>query len=279
MPGIDMHAHTTASDGSLTPTELVTLASQIGLDALAVTDHDTVDGIAEAVEAAQHIGLELIPGIELAVEYTSGRFHMLGYDIDPSSKTLSDRLTLLKHNRLQRNVRIVEKLQSLGFDISMADVERESRGGQIGRPHLAAALVRKKLASSSAEAFETYLKDGALAHVPKDKISLQEGIDLIHSAGGKAVMAHPSSVKLDDSVLQSELFQFAEMGLDGMECCYNLYSPERCDEYAAMAANAGLLTTGGSDFHGDAKPKVFLGHVIGTDPAPYALLENLRQNK
>ncbi len=277
MSGIDLHSHTTASDGSLTPTELIILAAKINLQALAVTDHDTVDGLADASIAAEELGIELVPGIELAVEYSSGRFHMLGYFIDPESAILNDRLKLLKYNRVMRNEQMIEKLQTLGFDITMSDVIRESGGGQIGRPHMAAAIVRKRMAATSAEAFDKYLKDGALAHIPKDKITIFEGIELIHSAGGKAVMAHPSSVNLEDEALQSELIHFKEMGLDGMECYYNLYSPARCEEYATMATTAKLLKTGGSDFHGSPKPKVFLGHVIGDQPAPYYVLELLRQ--
>ena len=277
MPGIDLHAHTTASDGSLTPTELVALALEVGLHALAVTDHDTVDGLAEATDAANPTGIELVPGIELAVTYPSGRFHMLGYFIQPDNPTLCGRLQLLKDNRANRNIRIVEKLNALGIDITLEDIIAESGGGQVGRPHMAAALIKKGVVRSFQEAFDKYIADGALAHVPKDKISLEEGISLIHAAGGLAVMAHPSSLKLDDESLAAELPRLKELGLDGIECYYSQHEPERTIWLLEQTGRAGLLVTGGSDFHGTPKPHVQLGVVHEGGPAPYSILEEMKR--
>jgi predicted metal-dependent phosphoesterase TrpH len=279
MQSIDLHAHTTASDGSLTPTELVVAAAHEGLTAIAVTDHDTLDGLAEAEEAARQMNIELVPGIELAVEYPSGRFHMLGYLIDRTNPTLNSRLTLLKQNRANRNAHMVEKLRSLGIDITLEEIVAESGGGQVGRPHMAAALVKKGAAASGQEAFNRYLADGATAHVPKDKISVEEGLELIHTAGGLAVMAHPASLDLEDDVLATELKRLRELGLDGLECYYSQHTSERTDTLLEMARSSGLLATGGSDFHGTAKPHVHLGHVIGNQPAPTALLHALKERK
>jgi 3',5'-nucleoside bisphosphate phosphatase len=279
MHSIDLHAHTTASDGSLTPTELVSLAAETGLSALAVTDHDTVDGLAEAGEAAARHGIELVPGIELAVTYPNGRFHMLGYLIDPESAVLTNRLRLLKENRASRNARMVARMQKIGLPVTMEEVRDASGGGQIGRPHMALALVRKGLVGSVKEAFDRYLADGAAAHVPKDKITLQEGIDLIHAAEGVAVMAHPASLGLTDDALVDELQRLRGLGLDGVECYYSQHTPQRTDQLLAMAAQAGLLPTGGSDFHGTPKPDVFLGRVYGDRPAPDALLQALKRRK
>lgn len=279
MQSIDLHAHTTASDGSLTPTELVVMAAEEGLTALAVTDHDTLDGLAEAEEAARQMRIEVVPGIELAVTYPSGRFHMLGYLIDRNDPDLNSRLILLKENRANRNLLMVEKLRALGFDITLDDVIAESGGGQIGRPHMAAALVKKGMASSRQDAFDRYLADGAAAHVPKDKITVEEGIALIHAAGGLAVMAHPSSLNLYDGQLAEELIRLRELGLDGVECYYSQHTPEQTDSLLDMARRAGLLATGGSDFHGDAKPLVRLGGVIGDMPAPDALLAAMKERK
>lgn len=276
---IDLHAHTTASDGSLTPTELVELAVTAGLTALAVTDHDTLDGLPEAMRAAQSLGVELVPGIELAITYPSGRFHMLGYLVDPDSPILSSRLRLLKENRATRNDRMVEKMQTLGIPITLEEVRAASGGGQIGRPHMAQAMLKKGLVESAQEAFDKYLADGAAAHVPKDKISLEEGVELIHAAGGLAVLAHPASLKLADSDLANELIRLHTLGLDGVECYYSQHSSERTQSLLSMASAAKLLPTGGSDFHGIPKPHVFLGHVCGDQPAQDSLLDDLKKRK
>jgi 3',5'-nucleoside bisphosphate phosphatase len=279
MYSIDLHAHTTASDGSLTPAELVELAVRTGLSALAVTDHDTVGGLDEAMEAATRASLELVPGIELAVTYPSGRFHMLGYLIDPASPILCGRLRLLQENRAKRNERMVAKMQGLGLAVTMKDVREASGGGQIGRPHMALALMRKGLVGSVQEAFEKYLADGAAAHVPKDKITPQEGIDLIHAAEGLAVMAHPASLGLDDDALFSELHRLRGLGLDGVECYYSQHTPWRTEALLGMAERAELMPTGGSDFHGTPKPNVFLGKVYEDRPAPASVLERLKKSK
>jgi predicted metal-dependent phosphoesterase TrpH len=276
---IDLHAHTTASDGSLSPTELVELAVESGLTALAVTDHDTLDGIPEAMEAVQSRGIELVPAIELAVSYFSGRFHMLGYLLDPASAILNSRLTLLKENRANRNDRMVEKMQEIGLPITLEEVRAASGGGQIGRPHMAQVLINKGLAQSTQEAFDKFLADGAAAHVPKDKISVEEGIELIHAAGGLAVMAHPDSLKLTDAVLADELVRLRALGLDGVECYYSQHSSERTASLLAIAVAADLLPTGGSDFHGIPKPTVHLGRVYNDQPAPDSLLDALKKRK
>ncbi len=276
---IDLHAHTTASDGSLTPTELVALAKSSGLTALAVTDHDTTDGLQEAIRAGGAAGIELVPGIEMAVSYPSGRFHMLGYLIDPDGRELNDRLKMLKENRVRRNERMIQRLRELGIPVTLEEVAAESGGGQIGRPHMALAMMKKGVVSSVKEAFEKYLADGAAAHVPKDKILPEEGIHLIHSAGGLAVMAHPASIKLDPAALRSELRRLREVGLDGLECYYSSHAPEWRDALLCMAADAGLLPTGGSDFHGAARPDVRLGGVDQGQPAPSRLLDELTRRR
>jgi hypothetical protein len=279
MQSIDLHAHTTASDGSYTPTELVVAAAEGGLTAIAVTDHDTLDGLAEAEEAARQMNIEFVPGIELAISYDNGRFHMLGYLIDRNDPVLNGRLDRLKDNRVNRNAHMVEKLRSLGFDITLDDFIAESGGGQVGRPHMAAALVKKGIATGYQDAFDRFLADGALAHVPKDKITVEEGLELIHAAGGLAVMAHPISVKLEGDALAEELKRLRELGLDGLECYYSQHTPEQVDAFLDLARSAGLLVTGGSDFHGTPKPDIRLGHVIGDQPAPDALLAALKERK
>jgi len=185
----------------------------------------------------------------------------------------------LKVNRAKRNDLMIQSLNALGIDVTLEDVVAESGGGQVGRPHMAMALVKRGAASSLQDAFDRLLADGAEAHVPKDKITVEEGLQLIHGAGGLAVMAHPDSLKLDDAELAVELKRLRGLGLDGVECYYSQHTMERTDVLLEMARAAGLLATGGSDFHGTAKPHVFLGRVIGSQPAPDALLLALKERK
>ncbi len=279
MQTIDLHAHTTASDGSLTPTQLMVLSAEEGLTAIAVTDHDTIDGLSEATGAAAALNIELVPGIELGLDYPHGRFHLLGLLIDPQCEVLAGRLVRLKENRRQRNARMLAKMQELGLPITLEDVQRASGGGQLGRPHIALAMVGKGIVSSVAEAFALYLADGKPAHVPKDKIPPQEGIDLIHAAGGLAIMAHPNSLKLNHHDLSSDLQELRAIGLDGIECYYSQHSPARTAELLQIAAAVGLLVSGGSDFHGDPKPDIRIGQVDDGRPAPNALLYALKEAK
>lgn len=276
MRRIDLHAHTTASDGSLTPTQLVRLAAETGLAALSVTDHDTIDGLAEAQAAATEVGIELVSGIELAVTYPTGRFHMLGYLFDPLNQALNDRLDLLKQNRARRNQRMLERIRAAGIDLTLEEVRRESGGGQVGRPHMALALVRKGIVTSAQEAFDRYLADGAAAHVPKDKITPEEGIDLIHGAGGLASIAHPHSLRLKDLELVEALTRMRGIGVDGIECYYSEYDSDRTQVFLAAANSVGLLPTGGSDFHGDSKPNVKLGIVGSGQAVNYEVLRALK---
>jgi predicted metal-dependent phosphoesterase TrpH len=279
MNSIDLHAHTTASDGTFTPNELIEHAVEKGLTAIAVTDHDTTDGLQEADDAARRMGIEFVPGIELSISYHSGRFHMLGYLIDRDNPTLSDRLQLLKANRIKRNQLMAEKMDELGLPVTLEDIIAESGGGQVGRPHMAMAMVKKGIVSTVQEAFDKYLADGAMAHFPKDKITAEEGMALIHAAGGLAVMAHPASLKMENDALLEDLKRLKEQGLDGIECYYNNHTPERSRELLAMAEEVGLVATGGSDFHGAAKPGVFLGVVVEGKPVPNSVLDALRARK
>lgn len=279
MHSIDLHAHTTASDGTFTPIELIEHAKEKGLTAIAVTDHDTTDGLAEAAAAARRHGIEFVPGIELSISYHSGRFHMLGYLIDPENPTLAGRLNQVKENRIKRNQLMAAKMEELGLPVTLEDIIAESGGGQVGRPHMAMAMVKKGLVSTVQEAFDKYLADGAMAHFPKDKITAEEGMALIHAAGGLAVMAHPASLKMDNEALLEDLKRLKAQGLDGIECYYNNHTPERSRELLAMANEVGLVATGGSDFHGAAKPNVFLGVVVDGGPVPNAVLANLKERK
>ena len=277
--GIDLHAHTTASDGSLTPADLVEKAHALGLSALAVTDHDTLAGLSEAQAAAHQVGLDLVAGVELSVEDDGGRFHLLGYGFDPEDAALADTLITLRRSRAARNDQMAQKMAALGLPVTMDDVRAEAGEDAqvIARPHFARALIKKGIVGSVAEAFEKYLSTGKPLYLPKEVLTPRDAIALLHGAGGVAVMAHPGLVPLDAAALADRVTSLArDDGLDGIEAYYSQHSPTDTDRFLALAAHLGLLVTGGSDFHGIAKPHVPLGIVFGGKPAPPALLDSLR---
>ena len=278
-PGIDLHAHTTASDGSFTPTELVEAAHGLGLGALAVTDHDTLAGLGEARAAAQRVGLDLVAGVELSVEDDGGRFHLLGYGFDPANAALAETLTTLRRSRAARNDLMAARMSEMGLPVTMDDVRAEAGEDAlvIARPHFARALIKKGIVGSVAEAFEKYLSTGKPLYLPKEVLTPCDAIALIHGAGGVAVMAHPGLVPLDEAAFDARVTSLAQKdGLDGIEAYYSQHSQADTDRFLALATRLGLLVTGGSDFHGTVKPHVPLGIVFGGRPAAPALLESLR---
>jgi len=278
-PGIDLHAHTTASDGSFTPTELVEAAHGLGLGALAVTDHDTLAGLGEARAAAQRVGLDLVAGVELSVEDDGGRFHLLGYGFDPANAALAETLTTLRRSRAARNDLMAARMSEMGLPVTMDDVRAEAGEDAlvIARPHFARALIKKGIVGSVAEAFEKYLSTGKPLYLPKEVLTPRDAIALIHGAGGVAVMAHPGLVPLDEAAFDARVTSLAQKdGLDGIEAYYSQHSQADTDRFLALATRLGLLVTGGSDFHGTVKPHVPLGIVFGGQPAAPALLESLR---
>jgi len=270
-PGIDLHAHSTASDGSFSPTQLVEAAHRLGLKALAVTDHDTLGGLDEARAAARRVGLDLVAGVELSVEDDGGRFHLLGYGFDPANAALAETLTTLRRSRAARNDLMAARMAELGLPVTMDDVRAEAGEDAlvIARPHFARALIKKGIVGSVAEAFDKYLSTEVLT--PHDAIAL------LHGAGGVAVMAHPGLVPLDEAALDARVTHLAQDdGLDGIEAYYSQHSRPDTERFLALAAKLGLLVTGGSDFHGTVKPHVPLGVVFNGGPAAPALLEALR---
>jgi predicted metal-dependent phosphoesterase TrpH len=276
--GIDLHAHTTASDGSLSPTELVQKAAGIGLLALAVTDHDTIGGLDEAGSEAARIGLDFVPGVELSVEDSGGRFHLLGYLFRPDDPTLTETLIRIRTRRAERNEQIARLMQEMGLPVTMDDVRAEAGDGDvIARPHFAQAFVKKGVVSTYQEAFDRYLATGKPLYQPKEVLTPADAIALIHNAGGLAVMAHPALVPLSAENLATRVADLAEnAGMDGLECYYSQHSPADTERFLALAARLNLLITGGSDFHGTPKPHVVLGKVVANGPAPAELLEKMR---
>ncbi|WP_418790804.1 PHP domain-containing protein [Phosphitispora sp. TUW77] len=273
---IDLHVHTTASDGTMTPEKTVFYAARSGLRAVAITDHDTVDGLPEALEAGLRAGIEVVPGVELSVDYP-GQMHILGYYVDPENSKLSRELAGLKGNRDRRNPKIVAKLRQLGFDINMDEVIRESGGVIVGRPHFAAVLKKKGYVTCVDEAFDLYLGAGKPAYVKKDKISPDQGIQMILNSGGIPVLAHPGYLKVNcGEEFELLIGELQERGLLGIEAYYTTHTAEQTAYYVAMAALKGLLVTGGSDFHGDNKPHISIGKGGGDLVVRYDLLAKMK---
>jgi predicted metal-dependent phosphoesterase TrpH len=275
---IDLHAHTTHSDGSATPRELLTQANAAGATAMAITDHDTVTGLKEGHAAAAEFDIELIDGIEISAEYSPGTMHILGYFINAESAHLNAALIGLREARERRNPQIAERLQSLGLSVAYEEVERLAGNEVVGRPHFARLLVERGYAASIQDAFDRFLGKGAAAYVEKARLSPAASIALIHEAGGVAVLAHPYQLKLA-SIEETErlIVELAALGLDGVEAVYSRHSQAERDAYSSMARRHGLLVTGGSDYHGTYKPDIAIVRGKGDLAVPYELLDELRR--
>lgn len=247
----DLHTHSTASDGQYTPSELVGLAKGSGLEVLALTDHDTMDGLEEAIQAGKELGLRIVPGLELsAKEYPA--FHILGYQVDPEAPALAALCQEMKKGRDERSPRIIQFLKGQGIDISLPEVEELAGGTIVGRPHFAQILTKRGYVSSNREAFDRYL-DTAEFHrrVERPKPAVQTCIKAIKDAGGKASLAHPYQIGVDNWTLEILIRELTELGLDAIECYYPLHSPEQQAFYLHLAEKNRLHVTGGSDFHGE----------------------------
>lgn len=272
---IDLHVHTTASDGTMTPAEVVAHALDLGLSAIAITDHDTVQGVDEAVQAGREMGLEVVSGVEVSVDY-QGEMHILGYLIDLQNPELQKNLALLRKYRDERNPRMIEKLRRLGFDITLDEVVKAAAGSVVGRPHVAVVLKEKGYVRSIAEAFDMFLGTGKAAYVKKERLTPKEGIELVRAAGGIPVLAHPKYLNVDESSLHRLVRELKEYGLQGMEVFYTTHTARETRLYNDMACANGLLVTGGTDFHGQNKPEIELGTGTGKLAVQYGVLEKLK---
>jgi predicted metal-dependent phosphoesterase TrpH len=262
---VDLHCHSTASDGTLSPTEVVQLAVRCDLNALALTDHDTIDGVAEAAAAAKTAGIDFMPGIEISAEYPHpGTMHILGYGVDPHSQTLKSLTQTLIAGRDNRNPRIIAKLQEMGVKITMDEVEKEAGGQVVGRPHIAAILHRKGYVSSIKEAFNKYLAQGAPAYFDKERLTPREALEMIRQSGGLPVLAHAIQLRTDnDGQLDRVVKDLLDLGLVGIEVFHSDHNPEWIDKCERLAGKYKLLKTGGSDFHGTNKAHIQLGNARG----------------
>ena len=275
MKTIDLHVHTTASDGTASPAEAVKLAKAAGLSAIAITDHDTVSGYAEAAEAGKALGVEVIPGIEISTKY--GRaVHILGYYIDPDSDKLAPVLEWVVRDRDERNRKMAELMAADGLPVSYEEMHRRF-GAVIGRPHFAEVLVELGLAKDVRDAFDRYVEKGQKYYLPRNFLSIERSVEIIREAGGIPVLAHPFQYKLDDAGLRELIEHCMESGLKGIECRYSGYSTEQSKYLGRLAEEYGLIKTGGSDFHGENKKHISIGTGTGALEVPYQYLEKLRE--
>ncbi len=275
--------HSTASDGTDAPEALPRLARDAGLGAIALTDHDTTAGLARCAQAAEAIGIGFLPGIELSVDPATlfagagsaapriGTLHLLGYGVRPDEPGLAAVEARLRDARDQRNPRILDRLRELGVRIDLDEVVAEAGGQIVGRPHIAQVLLRKGYVKSIHEAFIKYIGEGAPAHVRKDRLSAAEAIDTLHDAGALAVLAHPVQMRLESEVLDQAVARLRRLGLDGIETRHSDHTPADVRAFEKLAERFGLLTTGGSDYHGERKP-IALGSVT----VPIDAFEQLR---
>jgi predicted metal-dependent phosphoesterase TrpH len=254
---VDLHCHSTASDGILTPAELVTYASERGVSTIGLTDHDSTNGVAEAMAISAELGVTVIPGVELSSEIEGLQAHILGYFIDPASASLQREFAWMNRARRERIGRIVQNLNVAGIPIEAEDVFEEAGDGTIGRPHVARVLIANGYAESVSDAFAKYLTRGKPGYAVSEKITPEGAIIAINRAGGVAVLAHPWSTK-DPAGAVARL---APAGLSGLECYYGEYAPDVRDGLAELARSYDLIPTGGSDFHGPGVKSVDLGAV------------------
>lgn len=264
---IDLHTHSTASDGTLSPTELVGEAHRLGIKILALTDHDTINGLEEAKKAAENLDIRFIRGIEMKINFP-GQFHLLGLDLARNLGALTKNLEELKNSRKNRNLKILAKINAAGIEGSYEDIIAFSGGGVVGKPHFAQFLISRGAAQSIDEAFKRCLDKGCPFYAVRKTLSVEDGISLVKKAGALAVLAHPISLKLSFQELESRLLIWKEIGLDGIE----VFHPDQNKEYSAaleeIAKKHGFLITGGSDFHGSTRKERKLGMAAPGIPIP-----------
>lgn len=260
MPGIDLHVHSVFSDGTFTPRQMVELARERGLDTVALTDHDTVNGLDEAFSAGDELGVEIVPGIEFSTIYQGNGVHVLCYFMDAENPDLAAELHRLRDDRYTRGELMVAKLQELGYPISFERVREIAEGGNIVRPHVAQALVEAGVVPTLKEAFsDELIGSGGRAYVEKHALHPIDSLELIHAAGGACVLAHPGTFRETKPVPSSLIDDLAEAGLDGIEVSHPEHTPEVEAEYLQVARRLGLIWTGSSDCHGDRYDPVRLG--------------------
>ena len=275
---VDLHTHTTESDGSFTPEELIKEAQRVGLSAIAITDHDSISGIQKAAPFAEEFGIELIPGVELSTDYNGKEVHVVGLYINIEDENFLAKIKEFKENRDSRNVIIVENLQKEGFDITMDALLAENPDCVITRANIARFLYEHGMIPTIQTAFEKYIGDNCKCYVNRFKITPMDGVRIVKEAGGIAVLAHPLLYHMSDATLQKMVDEMKDAGLDGIESIYCTYTPSEERKMKQFAKDNGLLISGGSDFHGSTKPKLNLATGYGKLYIPYEILETIKDH-
>ena len=278
MNKVDLHMHTTHSDGTFPPRELIRYAKNKGLTCISVTDHDTLSSYEESLDEAKKLGIELIPGIEISAQFEPGTLHILGFFLDPNQLQLQSTLADIQKARKERNPQIIKRLNGLGISITLQEVEAESGGKQIGRPRFARVLLKKGIVKNMQEAFEKYLAKGKSAYIDKRRLNSRESIECIRKAGGIAVIAHPKQMRLDEEQLNEEFARLVDEGLGGIEAYNSCQNRQEAELYKKLAKRFNLFVTGGSDFHGANKPEVDLGNLGGGAELDYELIEEMKES-
>jgi hypothetical protein len=276
---VDLHLHSTASDGTDTPATVVRIAADRALTAIALTDHDTLSGIPEAQVAACELGIDLVPGVELSVDHHGVKIHLLAYFIEPTPGPLQDRLDTLRTGRDVRNVEILRRLRAMGYAITLDDVLAHAKGDAVGRPHIADALVASGAVNDRAQAFRDLLRDGGPAYVERERLTAVQAIGLATASGGVTSIAHPLTINPGDVTLRSIFVELRDAGLAGIEAYYSEHPPHIRAQLADIASELGLVATGGSDYHGAGKPHLQIGVGKGDLVVPDHVLEELRSRR
>ncbi|HAE21936.1 MAG TPA: PHP domain-containing protein [Spirochaetaceae bacterium] len=263
---IDLHTHSTASDGVFSPSALVEKAAAEGLSALALTDHDSLDGLDEAAEAAKSLGLRFVPGIEIEIAFAPGEFHLLGLDFGRIQQELVDAAKELALSRDERNRSVFDKLGELGLDLDYDAFKREQGTGMIGRPHIADYLVRKGIVKTKQDAFDRYLAKGRPFFVQKACLQLERAVALIKDSGGLAIVAHPLSLFVSWTRMRVLMGEWKELGLDGIEAWHPTARVVDCERLEALGREFGFRISAGSDYHGPSRPDRRLGRTAGARP-------------
>jgi predicted metal-dependent phosphoesterase TrpH len=272
---IDLHTHSTMSDGSMTPVEVVRHAKAQGLAAIALTDHDSIDGVREAMAEGERIGIEVVPAIEFSVKAKT-EMHILGYYIDINNPELLEQLEMIKKVRKQRTAETCQKLNDLGFAVTVEEALAIAPAGIVGRAHFAKLLADKGYTASVKEGFELYLNNGKPAYSSTQFLSRIDAVKLIKEAGGLSFVAHLNQCRFTDDYMIKILAQLEWNGLDGIEGYYTEYTPELQEKYQGMAKLLGLAISGGTDFHAEMKPHIQIGKGLGNLKIPTSVLENIK---
>lgn len=268
-PGmIDLHMHSTFSDGTFTPEELIKEGVSIGLTAMALTDHDTTAGVARFLAAAKAAGMRALTGVEVSADPNQGTMHVLGYCVEPSDPVLLEHLKWIREGRDARNAEILHKLNALGCHITMEQVVSYAGGDIVARPHFSQALIAAGYAKDKKDAFEKYLARGKAAYVERRRLSPSATMELIRRARGVPVLAHPFTLKMEGAALRQQVKELVDAGLLGIEVYYSEHTPDRMKEYSKLAKEFGLVATGGTDFHGGNSPQVRMGYGFGSMSIP-----------